>query len=114
MPINENLIDKLWFNKEKIKVKKFNILPKKAIGQDYKLKITKLINLLKKKKIDLQFISASENIAWLLNIRGEDSDFTPIPNSFMTINSDKKINLFCDLRKVNSFFIKKKRIKNWL
>ena len=42
-----------------------------------KTKIKKLVNILKNKKIDLQFITASENIAWLLNIRGHDSDFSP-------------------------------------
>ena len=105
--ISENLIDKLWVRKENNKSKKFYVLPEKAIGQNYKSKINKLISLLKKKKIDLQFISSSENIAWLLNIRGQDSDFTPMPNSYLIISSNNKISLFCDLRKIDSSFKKK-------
>ena len=110
VPINANLIDKIWIKNKDNKSKKFYILPKKAVGQNYRLKIKKLINVLNKKKINFQFISASENIAWLLNIRGQDSEFTPIPNAYLTIDTNKKINLFCDLRKIESFF--KKKFKN--
>ena len=110
LPISENLIDKLWIKKKYNNTKKFYILPEKVTGQNYKIKINKLTNILIGKKVDLQFTSASENIAWLLNIRGEDSDFTPLPNSYLIINSNKKIKLFCDLKKINSTF--KKKFKN--
>ena len=95
---------------EKIQDFKPFILPKKAVGQNYRLKINKLVNVLNEKKIDCQFISASENIAWLLNIRGQDSEFTPIPNAYLTLDSNKKINLFCDLKKIEHSF--KKKFKN--
>ena len=110
--INENLIDRLW-KKKNIKIlDKVYALPKKAVGQSYKIKINNLIKTLKKKKIDLQFISASENIAWLLNIRGHDSEFTPIPNTYLSVGNDKKINLFCDIKKISTSFKKKlKQIK---
>ncbi len=110
MFINQNLIDKFWVKKENNNLKKFYILPKKAVGQNYKLKINILINLLNKKKIDFQFISSSENIAWLLNIRGHDSEFTPMPNAYLTVDSNKKINFFCDLKKIKDSF--KKKFKN--
>ena len=110
LPISENLIDKLWIKKKYNNIKKFYTLPEKVTGQNYKIKINKLSNILIGKKVDLQFTSASENIAWLLNIRGEDSDFTPLPNSYLIINSNKKIKLFCDLKKINSTF--KKKFKN--
>ncbi len=108
--INENLIDKLWIKKKDRKLKKFYILPKKAISQNYRLKINKLINVLNQKKINFQFISAGENIAWLLNIRGQDSEFTPIPNAYLTIDTNKKINFFCDLKKISLSF--KRKFKN--
>ena len=105
--IEENLIEKIW-NKKKIdNNKKFYTLPKSAVGENYKKKLNKLINIFNKKKVNLQFITASENIAWLLNIRGQDSGFTPIPNSYLTIDDNKKINLFCDLNKIDLSFKKK-------
>ena len=97
-PIEQNLIQNFPIKQENVKQKKFYVLPKAAVGQNYKLKINKLLNILKKKKIEFQFISASENIAWLLNIRGKDSEFTPIPNAYLSLDSNKKINLFCDLK----------------
>ena len=106
-PIKQNLIDQLWKKKSKNNLKKFYILPKKATGQNYRLKINKLIQELNKKKVDFQFISASENIAWLLNIRGQDSEFSPIPNTYLALDSDKKIYLFCNLNKINHSFKKK-------
>ena len=110
--INQNLIDKLYIQKANDKIKKFYILPKQAVDQNYNLKIKRLIYLLNKKKIEFQFISSSENIAWLLNIRGHDSKFTPIPNAYLTLDTNKKINLFCNLNKVeNSFKQKFKNIK---
>ena len=108
--INQNLIDKLWIKKQENNPKKFEILPQRATGQNYKLKLKKLIDILDKKKINLQFITASENIAWLLNIRGKDSNFTPVPNCYMSIDINKKIYLFCDLRKIKKSF--KKEYKN--
>jgi len=110
LSINENLIDKIWIKRKNNSLKKFYTLPKKAVGQNYRLKINKLANVLNDKKIDFQFISASENIAWLLNIRGQDSEFTPMPNAYLTIDSNKKINLFCDLKKIQHSL--KKKFKN--
>ena len=110
MPIEQNLIDKLWKKKSSNPYKKFYALPEKAVGENYKSKIDKLVNILKNKKIDFQFISSSENIAWLLNIRGKDSEFTPTPNAYLTINCNKKINFFCNLKKVELSF--KKRFSN--
>ena len=106
-PINQNLIDQLWKKKNENNFKKFYILPEKATGQSYKSKINKLVKVLNQKKIDFQFISASENIAWLLNIRGQDSEFTPMPNAYLALDSNKKINLFCDLKKIQHSLKKK-------
>ena len=53
------------------------------------------------------FVTSSENIAWLLNIRGSDSDFSPTPNSFLLIDKQMRIFLFCDLKKISSKFQKK-------
>ena len=49
-------------------------------------------------------MSASENIAWLLNIRGRDSEFTPLPNAYLLIDNKKKLYLFCDLKKTKNNF----------
>ena len=100
-PINDNLIDKIWKRKTKAKIKKFYILPTHSIGKDFKTKINSISSLIKKNRADYQFITSSENNAWLLNIRGFDNKYAPIPNSYILIDKNKNIIFFCDLKKVS-------------
>ena len=82
--IDENLIDKIYKNKLK-KTKPFFSLPNKITGESHQSKIKKVINFLKLNKTDYLFVSAPENVAWLLNIRGHDNPTSPIPNSRLII-----------------------------
>jgi len=101
VPLNENLINKIWIRKSNNDKNKFYKLNDKDTGQSSINKIKKLSKILKENKADFQFVSASENVAWLLNLRGSDSEFTPIPNSYLILNNNKNIYFFCDLKKVN-------------
>ena len=101
IPLEQNLIDKIWIKKNIIRSKKFYKLKDKSVGESSTSKIKKLIEILNDSKADLQFISASENVAWLLNLRGADSEFVPIPNSYLILDNKNKIYLFCDLKKVS-------------
>ncbi len=102
--INKNLIQNDNYFRNKQQNKKFYKLPKKAVGENYKLKLKNLLEITKRNDIDTQFITASENIAWLLNIRGQDADYSPIPNSYLLIDQNKKINFFCNLKSVDRKF----------
>ncbi|MDC1111994.1 M24 family metallopeptidase [Candidatus Pelagibacter sp.] len=107
--INKNLIDEIFKFKEK-KMKPFFSLSNKIVGETYQSKIKKVINYLNVNKTDYLFISAPENVAWLLNIRGYDSPTSPIPNSRLIIGKDKKI--FLITKKTNTTkIIKEKKIK---
>ena len=78
---------------------KFFILPNSSVSEKYQFKINKIINYLKNKKSDFLFITASENNAWLLNIRGRDTKYTPIPYCYILIDKNRNIKFFCDLKK---------------
>ena len=106
--INNNLvrlIKKKEINEKKNKF--FYTLDKSITGANTLEKIKSLRNVFKKNDIDIMFVTSSENIAWLLNIRGSDSDFSPTPNSFLLIDKQMRIFLFCDLKKISSKFQKK-------
>ena len=77
-------------------------MPKVSVGESYKSKIDKIVSQIKKRKADFQFITACENNAWLLNIRGGDTQYAPIPHCHILINKNKKIKFFCDLKKIGS------------
>ena len=101
-----NLIDEIWKRKKKKSKSKFFIMPKNSVSEKHQSKIKKITNYLKKKKSDFLFITASENNAWLLNIRGQDTKYTPIPYSYILIDKNKNIKFFCDLKKISSSFRK--------
>ena len=108
IPVNNNLIDPLFKFKEKI-TKPFYSLKKNIVGETYNSKILKITNYLKSNKADYLFISAPENVAWLLNIRGYDNPNSPIPNARLIINKNKKI--FLITKKNNAkIIVKEKKI----
>jgi len=110
IPIKENLVKKIKKKTKKITPKKFFIIHDKNAGRSKSSKINKIVKLLNKKKIDMLFVTSSENIAWLLNLRGCDSEFSPIPNGYLMINNNNKITFYCDLKKIDE--IVKKHLKN--
>jgi len=104
--INDNLIDQIFKFKEK-KTKPFYSLDKNITGETHKLKILKITNFLKSNNADYLFISAPENVAWLLNIRGYDNPNSPIPNARLIIDKNKK--LFLITKKDNTKKIAKEK-----
>ena len=65
-------------------------------------KINKLTKIMKSKNIDNSFISAPENVAWLLNIRGKDNPNSPIPNCKIILTKSKKIFFFSCPKKIKN------------
>lgn len=58
--------------------------------------------LLKGKQADAAVITATDSIAWLLNVRGSDVPRCPLPLSFAIVYSDEKVDWFIDERKLLS------------
>jgi len=104
--INENLIDQIVKFKEK-KTKPFYSLKKNIVGESHQSKILKIVKFLKSNNVDYLFTSAPENVAWLLNIRGYDNPNSPIPNTRLIIDKNKK--LFLITKKDNAKQIIKER-----
>ncbi|MBD1141506.1 aminopeptidase P family N-terminal domain-containing protein, partial [Pelagibacterales bacterium SAG-MED39] len=90
--IKQNLIDEI--KREKVlKNKPFYSLEKNVVGEFHKSKIKRISEYLKKNKSDYLFVSAPENVAWILNIRGFDIPHSPIPNCRLLVSKEKKIYL---------------------
>ncbi|MDC3120541.1 aminopeptidase P family protein, partial [Candidatus Pelagibacter sp.] len=96
--INENLIDQV----EKFKIKdtyQFFHLNKNIVGESRNSKLNKISTHLIRNNSDYLFISAPENVAWTLNIRGKDGPNTPMPNSRLIVSKTKKIYLIANKSK---------------
>ena len=107
--INENLIDQISKFREK-ETKPFYSLNKKIVGESHLSKISKISNFLNLHKTDYLFITAPENVAWLLNIRGFDNPNSPIPNAKLIIDRNKKLFLISKKRSTKKI-INEKKIK---
>ena len=108
--ITKNLIDEIKNKKIKDNFKFFS-LKKEIVGESSKSKINKIAKYLKKNKSDYLLVSAPENVAWILNIRGGDGPNSPVPNSRLIISKTKKIFLINKIYKTEKL-IKDKIIKS--
>ena len=99
--IKDNLIDQLCKNKKVIS-KSFFQLSSKEAGESVRSKLKKLKKFMSKKKIDNIFISAPENVSWLLNLRGHDNPNSPIPNCRLIVTKNEKIYLFSSRDKIQN------------
>ena len=109
--VNKNLIDEINKGK-KFNPKPFFSLKDKLVGETYKQKINKVIKILKSNKADYLFISAPENVAWILNIRGYDNPHSPIPNCRLIIGKNRKIFLLTKKEKAINLIKERKLSKN--
>jgi len=111
--LSNNLIDEIK-NQKVVKNIPFFSLKDEIVGESRKSKINKIINYLKKNKADNLFVTAPENVAWILNIRGSDGPNSPVPNSRLIINKSKKIFLITELYKAKKLIKEKIINKNQL
>ena len=109
-PINKNLVDEIYKDKTS-KNKIFFSLTNKVAGKTFQSKINNVRNILKRNKADYLFISAPENVAWLLNIRGSDNPNSPIPNCRLIIGKDKELFLITQKEKTLKIIKDKKLSK---
>ena len=107
--VEKNLIDEIKKQKEHASIPFFS-LDKNIVGESINSKLNKITKYLKKNKCDYIFISAPENVAWTLNIRGGDGPNSPIPNSRLIVSKSKKILLISNLKKCKQL-LKNKIIK---
>ena len=109
--IDENLVDNIFKTKQK-KIIPFYSLDKKVTGENHSQKIQKILSFLRKERLDYILISAPENVAWLLNIRGYDSPISPIPNCHLVISKKREIYLIVNKKKTKNLIKEKKLKKN--
>ena len=70
-------------------------------GEDVDSKISRVVDALDASDADGLLITALDEIAWLLNLRGSDVDYTPVVIAFAYVSEDERV-LFIDSEKVTS------------
>lgn len=105
--IENNLIDEIWTDQPPIPCKQVNVLEKKFTGQDWQEKVEICRKEMKKNNASLLILTALDEIAYLLNLRGSDIVFNPVFFSYVIVTK-KDVYLFIDSKKVS------KDVKNHL
>ena len=98
--LKKNPIDDLWNNQPTYPNSKIFEHPLKYAGKTREYKIKLFRSKLQNNKIDYFILSSLDSIAWLLNIRGNDIDLTPLAFAYLLIPKKGKLTLFCNIKKI--------------
>jgi len=100
-PCEANLIDEIWADQPAAPMATVFAHDLAYAGQSSADKRRALSRFLVEDGIDAVVLTAPDSTAWLLNIRGGDVPFTPIPLLFSLLYRDGKVDLFIDEEKTS-------------
>lgn len=89
--VDSNPVDQIWKSRPPKSASQIFELEKKLAGTDSQTKCDQILQGL---EADAQIITRSENICWLLNIRGRDLEFTPTVLTYAILFKSGKVELF--------------------
>lgn len=69
-------------------------------GKSSSDKLKEIYEQMKEKDAELLVLTALDEIAWLLNLRGSDIDYNPVFFSYVIISLNK-VHFFVDAQKIN-------------
>lgn len=98
---NFDPLEEIWKDRPSIPLKPVEIQPMEFAGEDVSSKIKRIRLALRAQHADGMLVSALDDIAWTLNLRGTDVPCVPVFVSYLLIASDK-VSLFVDEAKVSS------------
>lgn len=97
----QDLVGEIWLNRPELPSKKIHFMPEGLNALSRKEKIQAIRETLHSKNIAGHFISSLDDIAWVLNARGQDVEYNPVFLSHLYISAQQVV-LFIDNIKVDS------------
>lgn len=94
--VDTNPIDALWQDRPKPAFTKVWRYEDIYAGESAASKVERMAAAVQLAGADALFIAASENINWLLNIRGNDVECTPVVQGYALLYADTRVELFAD------------------
>ncbi|MFW1700934.1 aminopeptidase P family protein [Acinetobacter pittii] len=96
----QDSVGEIWLDRPELPPEKIHLMPEGLNALSRKEKIQAIRESLANKNIAGHFISSLDDIAWVLNARGQDVEYNPVFLSHLYINAEQAI-LFIDAEKVN-------------
>lgn len=100
--IDYHLVDEIWENRPEAPKTSVYLHDEEYGSLNYKEKIKTISKKLQEKNIDAFLVTALDNIAWLLNIRGNDIPCNPLSLSKLIIKANGDVYWFIDEQKTKS------------
>ncbi|KAE9630060.1 aminopeptidase P family protein [Parasedimentitalea maritima] len=85
VPQNSNPVDVIWHNQPAQPKGLISTFPLQFSGKSSADKLSDLTAHMVKAGADFFVETQPDNIAWLMNVRGEDLTYTPVPHSFLLV-----------------------------
>ncbi|XP_065218401.1 xaa-Pro aminopeptidase 1 [Planococcus citri] len=101
IPVNSNLIDLIWEAQPLPPTGLVDPLPLKYTGVTCGTKVKNVRNKMFEKNATVYLITALDEIAWLLNVRGSDIPFNPVFFSYVIVTPND-VHFFIDDKKYTS------------
>ncbi|MGL6199931.1 MAG: aminopeptidase P family protein [Lachnospiraceae bacterium] len=95
-----DLIKEVWENRPPLACEPVFILEEKYAGESTASKLERVTEVMYQKGATVHVIASLDDIAWLINMRGNDIEFFPMILSYAVIHRDS-MELFIDERKLN-------------
>ena len=86
--VDEDLIDLIWKDRPAMSAEPVRILDMAYTGKSTKEKLADVRAVMKEKGAQLHLMSSLYDIAWLLNVRGNDISYVPVVLSFLALSED--------------------------
>jgi Xaa-Pro aminopeptidase len=98
--LESNPVDAIWATRPPPPIAPVALLDDAYAGESSAAKRRRLGAELAKAGADVAVLTATDSIAWLLNLRGGDVPFNPLVMSFALLHTDGGVELFLDPRKL--------------
>lgn len=108
---NIDLISEIWQDRPALPVQAVYEMKDGINALSRAEKIEKIRKALTSKQVEGHFISAVDDIAWILNCRGADVEYNPVFLSHLYIDNNQTI-LFCDLNKFDNALVSRFKSEN--
>lgn len=97
---NFDPLELIWTDRPAIPANPVEIQPMEFAGESVASKISRIRTALRQRHADGMLVSALDDIAWTLNLRGTDVHCVPVFVSYLLISS-QQVSLYVDFAKIN-------------
>ena len=101
VPMDPNPIDGIWADRPGAPLGPVEVLSTETTGLSAAEKRARIGAAIADAGADATVLNQAESIAWLLNVRGQDTPYTPLPLAYATVDSEGAVELFVDTEKLD-------------